>query len=212
MSITLKDFDVSVLMPVPIAYVYRIGNIVSQKSYIGQTKNIERRIKQHLTGDGSPLLLVDLVKQGVKEFDFEVLELVFDENTDVNALEDKYIKEYNSLVPSGYNQCLNAPIVAESSDTEVLSDTSEQEIGITGKYCYATPTYYVFTIGEHTQARSYQTLMNLKSRLDTNMLIKRKKSKFSYFELRVESDRQFVKQSTYTLQLTYNEDEDTFTA
>jgi hypothetical protein len=208
MSITIPSFDVKVHMPVPLMYVYRIGNQITGKSYIGQTNNIERRIMEHLSGKGSPLLLVDLVKQNLKEFDFEVLEVIYTGNTDVNDLEDKYIKSYDSLAPNGYNQCLNAPITPESSDTELLSD----ELEITGKYVYSAPTYHVFTIGEHTQARSYQSLANLKQRIDSNMLIKRTKGKFRYYELRVESDRQFVKKNAYTLQLNYNEDEDAFTA
>lgn len=199
MSIEVEG--VNVMMPVPLSYIYRISNSLNDKSYIGQTTNITRRITEHLTGSGSHLLLVDLVKQGVKQFDFEVLDIIYTD-IDVSALEDRYIKEYDSLCPNGYNQCINAPIVPDGD--------SSNELDITGKYVYSTPTYHVFTIGEHTQARSYQSLINLKNNFDTTMLIKRKRGKFYYFELRVESDRQFVKNKTYTMRITYNM-EDYFT-
>ena len=204
---SIKEFNINITMPTPLAYIYRISNRVSQKSYIGQTKDLERRITQHLSGEGSPLLLVDLVKQGISEFDFECLQVIYvDTPGNVLDAEDRCIEEHNSLSPFGYNKCLNRTITIES-DVESPHD----DITITGKFIRSTPVYHVFTIGELSQSRAYQTLINLKGSIDSNMLIKRKKGKFSYFELRVESDAEYVKGKDYDLCLFYEECSDTFT-
>ena len=73
MSLIIPEYNIVVKIPEPTHYIYKITNQVSGKSYIGQTINIKRRIFEHLTGEGSKNLLIDITKHGVKKFDFEVL-------------------------------------------------------------------------------------------------------------------------------------------
>ena len=46
----------------------------TDRCYIGRTKDIERRITQHMSGRGSPALLQDLVDYGRNAFSITILE------------------------------------------------------------------------------------------------------------------------------------------
>ena len=65
-------------------------------------------------------------------------------------------------------------------------------------------------MGEFTQARSYQVLLNIKAINNSTMVRKKKHSKHRYLELRVDCDDEYVKDMTYTLSLQYNVGEDYF--
>lgn len=88
-------------------YIYRIHNIVSGKSYIGETKkaDVETRWKGHIQaisrGQGCPALRDAIKKYGWDKFKFTVLIVCFDEDRFI--YEREYIKKYNSVVPNGYN-------------------------------------------------------------------------------------------------------------
>lgn len=88
-------------------YIYRIQNIVSGKSYIGETKkaDVETRWKGHIQaisrGQGCPALRDAIKKYGWDKFKFTVLIVCFDEDRFI--YEREYIKKYNSVVPNGYN-------------------------------------------------------------------------------------------------------------
>lgn len=94
------------------AGIYRILNKINGKSYIGlTTKKIELRFKQHLKlikpntkNKNRRLIHKAMFKYGVDNFEF--IKIV--ENDDLTleelkVLEMKYIKEYNTLYPKGYN-------------------------------------------------------------------------------------------------------------
>jgi group I intron endonuclease len=88
-------------------YIYKITNIITNKCYIGETKqtNIEIRWKQHKNtikkGVGCPALKDAVKKYGIENFKFDILLICFDE--DRYKYEIEYIKKYNSQVPNGYN-------------------------------------------------------------------------------------------------------------
>jgi group I intron endonuclease len=89
------------------AYIYKITNRINGKVYIGETKekNPIKRWKGHLytirKGKGCPLLRAAIQKYGEENFSFEVIqECNIDERF---IIEEQKIKEYNSLVPNGYN-------------------------------------------------------------------------------------------------------------
>jgi group I intron endonuclease len=88
-------------------YIYKITNTITNKCYIGETKqnNIEVRWKQHKNtiknGIGCPALKDAVKKYGIVNFKFEILLICFDE--DRYKYEIEYIKKYNSKVPNGYN-------------------------------------------------------------------------------------------------------------
>jgi group I intron endonuclease len=74
----------------------------SGKSYIGQTCDFTRRIKEHQTRKCCPLLCKAIEKHTWDSFNIEILysELNMDE---ANVLEEQLISQYNTLTPNGYN-------------------------------------------------------------------------------------------------------------
>lgn len=88
-------------------FIYKITNIVSNKCYIGETKqeSPELRWREHIRvikqGNGCPALRDAINKYGLDKFKFEVIIICFDE--DRYKYEIDYIKKYNSQVPNGYN-------------------------------------------------------------------------------------------------------------
>ena len=87
MSLINPEYDIVVKMPQIKHYFYKIASQISGKCYIGQTCNISRRICEHLTGEGSRSLLIDITLHRVAKFDFEVLRCIYDEY-DLEVLED----------------------------------------------------------------------------------------------------------------------------
>ena len=84
--------------------VYIIKNRVNGMSYIGCTVRFKERISRHMTGkfSGSVLLYSAIAKYGKENFEVEIIER-FDDLVSMQTAERKYIKEYNSTTPSGYN-------------------------------------------------------------------------------------------------------------
>ena len=82
--------------------VYKFTNKINNKSYIGQSTNIERRYKEHKTKKCENSLFHNAINEyGFENFDFAIIE-----TCDVNELNEKevyYIKKYNTLFPNGYN-------------------------------------------------------------------------------------------------------------
>ena len=177
---------------------------MSGKQYVGQTKNVKKRIENHLQGKGSKGLLQDVVKQGIKDFKFEVIETV---ETDVDVVEDSYIYKYNCLHPIGYNMRTNVTIIANDEEVDLNC------IGVQAKFCFTNNEHQVFSIDEFTQARSYQVLANIKENTQASLVTKKKMFNFSYFELRVNSDDPgvFEQGQIYDLCLKYNFHDDIFT-
>lgn len=81
--------------------IYKITNTKNEKSYIGQSTNIEERWKQHKqaiqTSDKS---WYPLARDGVDDFTFEVLQQCKAEELD--ELEDYWVDYYKSYI-NGYN-------------------------------------------------------------------------------------------------------------
>lgn len=82
-------------------YIYLITNLINNKKYVGQTTNFERRMIQHKT---SKEQLIDrkIQEYGISNFSFQIIAESSNQET-INVLEQKYIQEYNSLIPNGYN-------------------------------------------------------------------------------------------------------------
>jgi group I intron endonuclease len=89
--------------------IYKITNIVNQKSYIGISIHEPKsnRIRKHLTGHGSQELASDLEEYGRDAFMYKILEEdVFPEL--LSDLEKAYIAKFGTLVPNGYNRTRGA--------------------------------------------------------------------------------------------------------
>lgn len=81
--------------------IYKITNILNQKVYIGQSKNIENRWKAHKCSKDNSIIHLAFKKYGLSNFIFEVIE-----ECPVELLNEKeiyWINIYNSLAPFGYN-------------------------------------------------------------------------------------------------------------
>lgn len=88
--------------------IYRFINKNNNKSYIGQSINIDERRKKHIASSYYPqsntyntAFHKAIRKYGVDSFDFEILTVCKAEELD--SLEKYYISKYNSIVPNGYN-------------------------------------------------------------------------------------------------------------
>ena len=82
--------------------IYKIENLITGKVYIGQSIHIERRWSEHCQKTSSSLIGKSIQQYGKENFSFQILEEVQD-ISQLNDIETKYIKKYNSLVPNGYN-------------------------------------------------------------------------------------------------------------
>lgn len=96
------------------------------KCYIGQSINLKRRLSdyKHLRCKKQKAVYGALLKFGVNSIKIEIIEQfeTTDDITDkLNKLEIKYIKEFNSIYPNGYN--LNA-----GGDNHLFSDISKQRL------------------------------------------------------------------------------------
>jgi len=79
--------------------IYILENKLNGMKYIGQTINFDKRIKKHLNDD----MFIDkaLRKYGIDNFNKILLDNIPEEELDY--WEEHYIKECNSLYPTGYN-------------------------------------------------------------------------------------------------------------
>jgi hypothetical protein len=172
--------------------------------YIGMTKDPERRIKEHLDGQGSLQLLRSLVDYGLNDFNICILDMVnSDDIRVINALEDSWILKYNSLHPLGFNLRLNAEIESNNDFVDI------NNLQISAKYVFSANDKHVFTVGEFTLARDFQTLTNLISQHKSTSLIHKKKEGFKYIQICVSSATEYVRDEIYELNLRYNPKSDT---
>ena len=96
--------------------IYKITNLINQKSYIGQSVDIERRWKDHRkrvqTGDN--VLYRAIRKYGIDNFSFEVIQECSPK--ELNELEryyvnlyDTYYNGYNSTLGGDSSRCYSSP-------------------------------------------------------------------------------------------------------
>lgn len=89
--------------------IYSITNLINQKKYIGQSRNIENRWKEHRNSINKsdkyhyPLYRA-IRKYGIENFSFQIIEQCKLEELDKR--EQYYIDKFNTIVPNGYNQTL----------------------------------------------------------------------------------------------------------
>lgn len=95
------------------AGLYCIRNTINGKCYIGQSVKLRKRIHKHITNFKTNLYDAPLYrafdKYGLDKFEVIILNTFVDTNNPklketMDKLEKKYIKEYNSYGPTGYNQ------------------------------------------------------------------------------------------------------------
>lgn len=86
------------------------------RRYVGQTKNLERRIRKHQNDNGCTLFFSAIKKYGFENFTQEIL-IANLSISDANYWEAFYIKELNTLSPQGYNLRTGGKNYIVSSET-----------------------------------------------------------------------------------------------
>lgn len=91
---------------IPYGYIYKITNKINGKPYVGQTikTDINERWYRYkgLHCKQQPKIYNALLKYGVENFIFEIIDLSATDQKDLDALEDQYIIRFNSI-KNGYN-------------------------------------------------------------------------------------------------------------
>lgn len=83
--------------------LYIVTNACNGKQYVGLTKNLDRRLKQHMSANGSaPALHAAIKKHGANNFVFSHICDAFDFEAACD-LERMLIQQHNTKAPCGYN-------------------------------------------------------------------------------------------------------------
>lgn len=82
--------------------IYKIENLINHKIYIGQSVHIEKRWREHCWKTSDSLIGRAIKKYGKENFDFQILEETED-FSQLDDLETKYIKIFDTLAPKGYD-------------------------------------------------------------------------------------------------------------
>ena len=134
---------------------------------------------------------------GLSSFSFEILvELKIDDKLAVENMEDYYITKYNSLSPQGYNLRMNWTLVANGL-------TNSESFNISAKFVHGSGNNKYFSVGQFSNARSYQTLLNLPL---CSSIKQKRKFKFAYIEIKIETEQVFQMGQSYELNLKLYED------
>lgn len=96
------------------AGIYCFTNLINNKKYIGQSVNLYARIKAHYANYKNPkyhhlILYKAILKYGIDNFKLEIIECIQQSDNvkeELDQLEIKYIKQFNSYSPNGYNMTL----------------------------------------------------------------------------------------------------------
>lgn len=81
--------------------IYKITNIITEMSYIGQSRHLNSRLTRHKNGQGVQLISKSIRKHGSDNFIFEILE-----ECDIESLNEKeqyWIEKFECMSPNGYN-------------------------------------------------------------------------------------------------------------
>jgi predicted GIY-YIG superfamily endonuclease len=198
-SIPRESGDINLTLPTPKTYFYRFLCVPTGKSYIGRTNNPIRRITQHMEGEGSPALLSALVEYGRLNFTIELLDSSNATESILDLIEDHYITKFDSLHPVGFNMRMNVAIVPNDIYINLADFT------VDAKYVFTRNNHLVFSCGEFTQSRAYQTCANVVNQIGGPCPIKKKQTfQFNYYELSCTSLHDVIKvKTTYIQDTTY---------
>lgn len=115
--------------------VYMIKNLNNGKVYVGQAKNLQKRLLQHLAAKTDKPLHKEIQKDGIDSFEFRVLEVC--EKSELDSIEQKYIRKFNStdekygynISPGGNATKLTEDVVLQIINDLRHSDLNSEEIG-----------------------------------------------------------------------------------
>jgi group I intron endonuclease len=107
--------------------IYKITNLTNGKIYVGQSKNPKQRWNRHKYNSkknkqrDNSLVSQAIYKYGEENFTFEII-ISAKTQEELNWLEEKYIKELNSLSPNGYN------LLSYNCGTNISSDETKNKM------------------------------------------------------------------------------------
>lgn len=113
------------------------------ESYIGQSKDIDYRFKEHIYHSKS--YIDQAIKYyGIDNFEFRILQICNPEELD--ELEDYYIQYFYSNIPfCGYNICRGGQYINKNGELNPNSKLSEQDVyDIRESYKNHLPKYQVY--------------------------------------------------------------------
>lgn len=102
--------------------IYKITNLITGMSYIGQSRYLKSRLTRHKNGKGDQLISKSIRKHGPDNFIFEILE-----ECDLELLNEKeqhWIAEFNSMMPNGYN------LTSGGGQLTIVSEETKQKMSI----------------------------------------------------------------------------------
>ena len=118
--------------------IYKITNLITKQSYIGQSNNIERRWKEHCRPSkvNKSLISNAISSFGKENFSFQILQECKIEELDF--YEEFYIKKYNTMTPNGYNiessingNSRNYTGYSEEMVSNIISDIKNSSLSLT---------------------------------------------------------------------------------
>jgi group I intron endonuclease len=121
--------------------IYKITNLINNKSYIGQTRrqSYRSRWNRHCSVKSKTAISLAIQKYGKENFDIKVVAVALSIE-ELNQLETRYIKEFNTLSPHGYNLNLGGDCrsvvtdevrkkISNGNKGKILSDEARLKIG-----------------------------------------------------------------------------------
>jgi hypothetical protein len=112
-------------------FVYLTTNLINNKQYVGDhsTNNLNCSKTKNYLGTGK-IILKSINKYGRKNFKRKILDDSFKTKQEAFDAQEKYIKEYNTLVPNGYNL---SPKGGYGVPESYLNEETKQKIGKANK-------------------------------------------------------------------------------
>ena len=182
--------------------IYKITNTQTGQAYVGQTRNVLRRMHEHLSASGSLLLHDAFLDYGVKNFTFLLIHTDIAYDTALaDLIENYFIMKEDTLYPKGYNLRLN-DIPKIHSDSDCLSLYGAKFV-----FIHNPSGLKAFTVSQVTSARGFQQLDGL-NLCKSHIITKKLKDGFAYYELLLQTDNSYDKGQRYDLHLKYLPDED----
>jgi group I intron endonuclease len=111
--------------PNKIGVIYKITNLITKKSYIGQSINIKKRLREHFNWSNAKSYIDKSIrKYGKNNFSYEIIcsSLNFDY---VDELEIYFIDKFNTLSPNGYNLHLGGQA------NRIVSEETRKKLSLT---------------------------------------------------------------------------------